>query len=126
MKRSALALLAYLTATVPAAAQEPAVAGLTQGMPYAEARRVLIGQGWQANTYNPNRKNDLQQALQAYFIRNGFTEVEECQPTGSGLCAAAFHSGTGRRLYVFTAEPEDDDAKVVSWCVDGRGVNCKR
>lgn len=126
MKRSVLASLAFTYLAASAAAQGLPVTGLTQGMPYAEARQALIGQGWQANTYNPNRKNELQQELQAYFIRNGFTEVEECQPTGSGLCAAAFHSGSGERLYVFTAEPDDDDAKVVSWCVGGRGVNCKR
>lgn len=116
----------FLGGTIPALAQEPSAAGLKQGMPYADARRTLINQGWQANSYNPNRKNELQQALQAYFIRNGFTEIEECQPTGSGLCAAAFHSGSGGKLYVFTAEPDEDDAKVVSWCLGGRGVNCSR
>jgi hypothetical protein len=100
-------------------------------MSYTDARAALLAKGWQANVENPMHKEELQQALQAWFISKGFNEVVHCYPTGLGICTAAFHDERGRQFYVFTGEPPDEDEKdvsasVTSWCLGRREVNCRR
>ena len=121
--RTALALVALLAAG-PAWAADT-VSGLMQGMDYAEARAAVQQQGWQADTLNPMQKDELQQTLQSYFIVRGFTEVENCLPTGLGTCTARFYDAAGRQLFLFTGEPDENSAKLSSWCLGRRDPDCR-
>ena len=126
MRRASLALLLAMSLPHHALAQQLVVLGLKQGMPYDEARRVVMSQGWQADINNPTRLTELQVQLQSYFLQRGFTEAEECLPTGLGTCRTSFHNADGQTLYLFTSEPEGAQTSIVSWCLGSRKRDCRR
>jgi hypothetical protein len=72
---------------------------LRQGMPYAEAREVLLNAGWQAQVF-PNQEQD---GVMTYLTELGYTEVTACSGTGLGLCAFEFVDADGHKLSVSTA-----------------------
>lgn len=116
--------------SAPATAQE-IPKDLRQGMPYTQARALLLRAGWQASFFNKAILQHLDRVLQAWYLDHGFMEVEECTPTGSGLCTAIFHNATGSKLYVFTAGGDRESGAykapgpvITSFCLDRLAVNC--
>lgn len=73
---------------------------LRQGMPYAEAREILLDAGWQAQSFSPNQEQD---GATDYMIELGYSEVVSCSGTGLGLCAFEFVKADGHKLSVSTA-----------------------
>ena len=71
---------------------------LRQGMPYAEARTLLLDAGWQAQAV----ANPEQDETMAYLIELGYGEVVACSGTGRGFCAFEFIDADGRKLSVST------------------------
>lgn len=116
MKRLLGISVAALLVAAPAHAQK--TPDLRQGMSYLKARKMLLQAGWQANVTNVMHKESLQQALQEWFIKRGFSEVDSCMPTGLGLCTAVFVNARGQKLYVQTSEPGDPSPNLVGWCLN--------
>ncbi|MTJ53772.1 hypothetical protein FJR38_14500 [Anabaena sp. UHCC 0253] len=73
---------------------------LQKNMLYAEARQLLIEQGWQ-----PHLQGQLPN-LSAYNVRElfqlGYPEIKDCAGTGEGLCRFEFINGKGKLLVVVT------------------------
>jgi hypothetical protein len=91
---------------------------LIQGMPYEQAREMLIKKGWQAAQQNPTQKEETQRQLQRWFLDRGMTEVEECAGTGLGTCRAIFRGDSGETLVLFTTSGSYGDqapVKVRRW-----------
>lgn len=84
---------------------------LRQGMSYDAARKLLIDGGWQANLGNPMHREELQIALTEYYVKKGYLEVDNCMPTGLGLCEASFKDAAGNILSISINENET----VNSW-----------
>lgn len=97
------------------------VVGLQQGMPYKEARKLLIQQGWQANlpiatSELPNLENSTIKKL----FDLGYEEIKDCSGTGLGLCRFEFTNERGELLVVSTtmAESEDGEPTVRHWFIE--------
>lgn len=98
------------------------VGGLRQGMPYSEAREVVLTAGWQAD-YIPWQTRywlaaDAPQGMdggrQQEYVDGGWGELETCSGTGQGLCWFNFHDAGGKRLILITAG-EGDDPSLSEW-----------
>jgi len=107
-----------LLLTAPAASAQ-SLPQLRQGMPYVQARQLLLGAGWQADIVNPNHLEELQQRLTGWFHKKGYAEISNCMPTGLGLCSGAFKNVRGQCLSISTSEPPDENEargpKLVEW-----------
>lgn len=104
---------------------------LRQGTPYSQARGMILKAGWQAALFKKTILEHLDLVLQAWYLDQGFNEIEECAPTGSGLCVAQFHNADGRVLFVFTESGDRSQGayrgagpRIRSFCVNKRSVNC--
>jgi hypothetical protein len=73
---------------------------LQKGMPYKEARRLLLQQGWQPNLQGdpPNLRSLAVRGL--YDL--GYVEIEDCSGTGEGPCRFQFINDNGDLLFVVT------------------------
>jgi hypothetical protein len=79
---------------------------LRQGMPYGEARQILIDAGWQAEIQSPMR---VQYAPLNYIIGElGYLEVVDCSGTGMGFCWFQFADAYGRTINVTTTNNQPD------------------
>lgn len=77
---------------------------LTQGMPYAQARKTLINAGWQAVNISIMQRGDQLFGTTKYIVKDlGYSEVVDCSGTGLGLCRFEFAAADGRKLIVTTA-----------------------
>ncbi len=72
---------------------------LRQGMPYAEARQILLDAGWQAAYLSPMRERF---GAMDYIIELGYNEVTSCSGTGMGFCAFEFVDAYGNKLAIST------------------------
>lgn len=72
---------------------------LRQGMPYAEARQILLDAGWQAAYLSPMRERF---GAMDYIIELGYNEVTSCSGTGMGFCAFEFVDAYGNKLSAST------------------------
>lgn len=112
---------------------ETRVPEIKQGMPYREARSIILSAGWQPSFFKKSNLDEIQRVFQEWFTAAGFMEVESCAPTGDALCVAEFHDALGaRKLYVFTTSGDHDEIKylghdpqIVSFCVNKNTVNCE-
>lgn len=84
---------------------------LRKSMPYPEARRRLLQQGWQPN----GQTHDRPSAAVQTWIDLGYTEVEDCSGTGEGLCRFVFLNDHGDRLFVVT---RGIDRTVRNWWIE--------
>ena len=87
---------------------------MKQGMLYAEAREILLDDGWQASF---SRWQDIpDEGMEHHFYwEKGWQEIEACSPTGMGYCLFNFHDEHGTRLVVVTA---GEDTAVYSWHIE--------
>jgi hypothetical protein len=106
---------------------------IKQGMSYRDARAIISSAGWQASVFKKTILDNLDRALQEWFVSAGFMEIMECSPTGNAFCVAEFHDQEGKRkLYVFTTSGSLDEMKyqgvsapeIVSFCINKKTVNC--
>jgi uncharacterized protein YecT (DUF1311 family) len=130
--------IAFLTQSDPAAAAAAApqqgAPKIKQGMPYSEARAIILSTGWQASVFKKTILNEIERDLQEWFINARLMEIEECAGTGDAFCVAEFHDAEGKRkLYVFTTSGSLDeiryaghDPQIVSFCIDKKTVNCEQ
>ncbi|MBW4578672.1 MAG: hypothetical protein KME42_03745 [Tildeniella nuda ZEHNDER 1965/U140] len=92
-------------------------ATLRQGMPYAQARKILLEAGWQAVEFSPNRERF---SPMDYIINQlGYNEVEDCSGTGMGYCRFSFADANGRKLAVVTVNNQrGQQPKLQRWWID--------
>lgn len=92
---------------------------LRQGMPYAQARKILLEAGWQAVELSQNRERF---SPMDYIIDQlGYNEVEDCSGTGMGYCRFSFADANGRKLAVVTVDNQrGQQPKLRRWWIDTR------
>ncbi|UBF26289.1 hypothetical protein K9N68_33105 [Kovacikia minuta CCNUW1] len=90
---------------------------LRQGMPYDQARQILLEAGWQAVELSPNRERF---SPMDYLIDQlGYNEVEDCSGTGMGYCRFSFADANGRKLSVVTVDNQQgQQPKLSRWWID--------
>ena len=96
---------------------------LREGMPYKEARQLLLGQGWQ-----PNKDGDPAN-LNSLTVRKlyglGYVEIEDCAGTGQGFCSFQFINKSGDRFFVVTTPggSVDIDPFVSKWWIEKKSAS---
>lgn len=97
-------------------------------VPYEEARKVILSNGWMPVQHN---KLDDDIGIHAVALRNkGYIEVDDCSGTGMGYCAFHFQDENGVFLVVTTQEvpfgnvktkfKDQDTAIVINYGVTDR------
>ncbi len=91
------------------------IEGLEVGMPYSEARSLIIGEIWYPRTYPP-----IDTTYDAP-VRNmqalGFEETRSCAGTGLGLCNMEFLEQEGTILTI-TVATSSEVPTVWTWSID--------
>lgn len=89
------------------------------GLPYDEARNLLIEAGWQPrmNHWSHGSDPNLQAGNGLHFWKKGYWEITNASPTGLAHCIFSFGDVYGNILTVMTAgeEWEEHDAKARVW-----------
>ena len=81
--------------------------GLTQMMPYDEARRILFNRGWQIRIPTMGVHPDIENPTTKYlFSEKGYTEVSHCSGTGLGICLFEWFNEKGETLTISTVNNE--------------------
>lgn len=95
---------------------------LRKGMPYAQARSLLLRQGWRAVVNSEQVNNPNRSGVIDYFInRQGYTEVVDCSGTGIGLCLFQFRNRAGQTLMISTADNDPPGKSTVyGWRIETR------
>jgi hypothetical protein len=92
------------------------VVGIQQGMPYKEARKILLQQGWQANLPVSNGQlPNLENAAIKVAFELGFEEIKDCSGTGLGLCRFEFINYKGKQLVVSATTARSDKGELTVW-----------
>lgn len=100
---------------LPAQAQE--VPQLQMGMPYAEARQLILNEGWQP-TYNAPEPDRVGISTRRDHLQSlGYTEIVDCAGTGMGLCRAEFQGDRLQTLVVTMGTGVQTDV-VYQWWVE--------
>ncbi|MEX0270446.1 hypothetical protein AB3R30_14980 [Leptolyngbyaceae cyanobacterium UHCC 1019] len=90
---------------------------LKSGMPYAQARTILINAGWRAVTLSPNR--DRFGGMDHIINKLGYNEVETCSGTGIGFCRFTFANANGQKLAVVTINNQPgQQPKLQRWWIN--------
>ncbi len=87
--------------------------GLRQGMPYREARKLLMQNGWQPH-FDGDSPN-LSSATVKELFELGYKEIKDCSGTGMGLCRFEFTNATGELLVVSAAIAGSDSRERAVW-----------
>lgn len=106
-----LAIAAPLCLATPAPAQ--GVPALREGMPYAQARSLILAGGWKPVAQAAAPAN----AIEAQQRAAGRVELEACAGTGEGPCRFAF-AGRDRRLIVVTVNNDTTLPTVLRWFLE--------
>lgn len=91
------------------------------GLPYDEARGLLLQVGWQPRSRHWSHSSDpnVQAGNGLYFWQKGYWELINAWPTGLAQCTFAFHDVYGNLLTVTTVgeviEELDATAHVRNW-----------
>jgi len=74
---------------------------LRQGMPYSEARELILDSGWQGKN---QRWQDIPQSgeINEIYYDNGWREIEDCSGTGMAYCRFEFTNIKNETLVVIT------------------------
>ncbi|RMH78038.1 MAG: hypothetical protein D6680_03350 [Cyanobacteria bacterium J007] len=81
---------------------------LSEGMPYSEARELILEEGWQAPDLRPS--NPLNGS-------EDYQEIENCSGTGVGYCRGYFVNADGDRLVVITVNGSENP-DLSSWWIE--------
>lgn len=93
---------------------------LRQGIPYSEAREILLDEGWQVPYRNPNTNGELMGLMDIMVNEWGYDEFEECSGTGVGFCLGGLFDAYGRKLSVVTVNNEEDPTLYRWWIEEER------
>jgi hypothetical protein len=99
------------------------------GLPYDEARSLLIDAGWQPRMHHWSHGSDptLQAGNGLHFWEKGYWEIVNAWPSGLAHCAFSFGDVYGNALVVMTAgevsEEHDATAHVWSWRFTREGTS---
>ncbi|MGB5916852.1 MAG: hypothetical protein WBG63_18450 [Phormidesmis sp.] len=88
--------------------------GLAVGMPYAEARELIVGAIWQPKTYPPA---SLGSTTVENLYNIGYEEVRDCAGTGLGLCRMEFIEREGL-IFVVIVTTSEAVPTVWSWDIE--------
>lgn len=97
--------------------------GIKQDMPYKEARKILIQQGWQPNLTVDS--SELEDRTSKELFELGYKEVKACSGTGMGLCRFEFTNQKGE-LLVVSARPENGERTVWKWFIEKSTNNAQQ
>jgi hypothetical protein len=81
--------------------------GLRQGMPYSEARQIILNSGWQIDYERP-RVRELSGLTSRMVNDLGYDEFGDCAGTGIGFCGGSFIGSDGRGLGIVTIGNQGD------------------
>lgn len=100
------------------------VVGLRKDMPYAEARDLLLEQGWQPSSPDqPGNEANLSILAVRELYDFGYQEVKDCSGTGLGLCRLEFTRGDREVLAVsVTTANEEAEPYVWDWSTTGKAT----
>ncbi|MEG4324159.1 hypothetical protein Q5688_02315 [Microcoleus sp. herbarium5] len=90
---------------------------LQQGMPYKEARQILIQQGWQPSLQGqPNLRDRSVKEL----FDLGYKEIKDCSGTGEGPCRFEFINQQGELLVIVATTRGYENTKrfVRNWWIE--------
>ncbi|MEG4839629.1 hypothetical protein QUB24_16055 [Microcoleus sp. B9-D4] len=90
---------------------------LQQGMPYKEARQILIQQGWQPSLQGqPNLRDRSVKEL----FDLGYKEIKDCSGTGEGPCRFEFINQQGELLVIVATTRGSENTKrfVRNWWIE--------
>ena len=75
---------------------------LRQGMPYSQAREIILDAGWQGKN---QRWQDIPQSgeVNEIYYDNGWREIQDCSGTGMAYCRFEFRNIKNQTLVVVTA-----------------------
>lgn len=109
-----------LQATTTNSPNTPDRFGLQEGMPYSEARELLMQKDWQPNLLGdaPNLNDNSVKEL----FDLGYKEVKDCSGTGLGPCRFEFTNQAGELLVVsaITAGSSNGERQVWRWFIEKR------
>ena len=89
---------------------------LRRNMNYAQARTMLIKQGWQPVFNSEQVNNRVPNSTIDYLINKGYTEIVDCSGTGLGLCLFQFKNAKGQNLFVTTIDNQSgQQSKIYGW-----------
>ncbi|MGL5060397.1 MAG: hypothetical protein ACRC62_10490 [Microcoleus sp.] len=91
---------------------------LKKGMPYQEARQILIQQGWRPNLEGETNLNSL--TVKELFDF-GYREIQDCAGTGEGPCRFEFVNRQGEQLVVVATtmgNPNNIKRFVRNWWIE--------
>jgi hypothetical protein len=85
--------------------------GLRENMPYAEARSLILSQGWEPNQAGeaPNLNSTTIQELYDF----GYPEIKDCAGTGLGQCRFEFRNASGQLLVVSAIQDGENTNRLV-------------
>ncbi|MCU0567083.1 MAG: hypothetical protein MUF49_10855 [Oculatellaceae cyanobacterium Prado106] len=97
------AVLSSITCFAGSALSQAVPATLRQEMPYAEARQILLDEGWQAILFPGDRQ--ITSTTEEYLINElGYSEFVACSGTGMGFCRAEFATADSQKLILITVD----------------------
>lgn len=82
--------------------------GLYEGMPYSEAREVILDSGWQVQYKHPYQIRELRGLASRMVSEFNYHEFEDCAGTGVGFCRALFFNVYGEKLAIITVNNQQD------------------
>jgi len=84
---------------------------LKQGMPYSEAREIILNTGWQGKN---SRWQDIPDSgeIGIIYYDNGWQEVQDCSGTGMAYCKFEFINVKNQTLAITTSGECQKTAKV--------------
>ena len=86
---------------------------LRQGMPYSEAREIILDAGWQA-TVVPLQAREFAGLRESAMVGRGWHELQSCAGSGLAPCRFEFGDIEGQTLVVITLG-ESEDPSLNQW-----------
>jgi predicted O-methyltransferase YrrM len=93
---------------------------LRAGMPYDEARKILVDAGWQPFKFPAQTSQEQGCSIRAE-ICSKYIETEACSGTGLGYCSFLFADATGKYLRVVTIGEDAERLSVERWKIEEPG-----
>ena len=102
--------------SLPACAKKVSWQARVIDMPYYEARKIILNNGW-TPAQTERSDFDAEYGLPHFYYDAEYTEVLACSGTGMGYCTFKFHNEKGEYLKVTTQggdySPDDEHPPTV-------------